>query len=63
MRELQSVLNMLPALIKALPIFAAYLIVLKFTIASVKSWRAPVSYMELGAGLAGLAAFLYVLGK
>ena len=63
LRELQSIVNLLPGLIKALPILAAYLLLLRFTIGQVKSWRSPVAGQELAYALIGLAAILWALGR
>ncbi len=54
---------MLPGLIKALPILAAYLVVLRFAIGQVKGWKQPVAGQELAYALIGLAAILWALGR
>lgn len=63
LRELQSVLNLLPGLIKALPILAAYLILLRFVIGQIRHWKQPVAGQELAYALIGLAAILWALGR
>lgn len=63
MRELQTVLNILPGLLKALPILVAWLVLLRFAIGQIKSWRAPLSAQEMAYALAGLAAFLWAVGR
>jgi hypothetical protein len=60
---LQSIVNLLPSLIKALPILAAYLVVLRFAIGQVRSWKQPVAGQELAYALIGLAAILWALGR
>lgn len=61
LRDLQVVLSMLPSLIKALPILAAYLVVLRFAIGQIRGWKSPVAGQEMAYALIGLAAFLWVL--
>jgi hypothetical protein len=63
LRELQLVLNALPSLIKALPILAAYLVVMRFSIGQVRAWKQPVAGQELAYALVGLAAILWALGR
>lgn len=60
---MQSIVNLLPGLIKALPILAAYLLLLRFTIGQIKHWKAPVAGQEMAYALIGLAAFLWAIGR
>lgn len=60
---MQSIVNLLPGLIKALPILAAYLLLLRYTIGQVKHWKQPVAGQELAYALIGLAAFLWAIGR
>ena len=63
MRELQSVLNILPSLLKALPLLVAYLVLIRFAIGTAKSWREKMPAQELAYALIGLAAILWAFGK
>lgn len=63
LRELQSVVNLIPGLIKALPILAAYLLLLRFVIAQVKAWKQPIAGQELAYALIGIAAILWAIGR
>jgi hypothetical protein len=63
LRELQAVLTMLPGLIKALPILVAYLVVVRFAIGQITGWRQPVAGQEMAYALAGIAAFLWAIGR
>lgn len=63
MRELQGLLNLLPGLLKALPLIAAYLVVLRFAIGQIRGWKSPVSGQEMAYALIGLAALLWAVGR
>ena len=63
MRELQSLINMLPGLIKALPILVAWLVLIRFAVGTIKDWRAPMAAQEIAYALIGLAAFLWAIAR
>lgn len=68
MRELEAILrtitSSLPALIKALPVLAAYVVLFKFALAQIRDWRGnAVGGQELAYVLIGLSAILWALGR
>lgn len=67
MRDLQSAIGLLtsvaPALIKALPLIAGYLLIAIYARALWKSRSAQTSGQELAYALVGLSSFLWVIGR
>ncbi len=63
LRELQIVVNIIPSLLKALPIMVAWIVLLRFAIGAIKSWRQPMGGQEMAYALAGIAAFLWAIGR
>lgn len=68
MRELEAILRTitasLPALIKALPVLAAYIVIFKFTLGQIRDWRGKgMAGQEMCYVLVGLAAILWGLGR